>query len=411
MIRYMEGEELMLNIDDLVIDKEFDELLPVLTLEEFERLEQSILKNGMLDPIKVWEEPDTGRYIIIDGHNRYRILKKHNISLKYWEDYKIMYANELHNRDDVKRWMLEQQLGRRNLSETERYKIVQKFKSVFEKKAKDNQSSGGKGLSNLSKVNTRKEMAKAVGVSEGTYQKIDKIMKSDNEDLKQKLEKKEISVDKAYKKIKSTDQNKPITPEQQIDKLDKRINEIDETIESLQSERMSIIKKRSAIFYALDIKSTLKYRWIKKDYSNSYPCLWDCQIYIENNGREEILGDYSVSSSEYPNIFRKNRKWIKGFDREDIPEKYRNDFRMVWKQAHDEVVRLQQEADKKIMESAREQDELMKKIMNLIPNEEDKVVLKKFYHVLANTYHPDNEKTGDVDMMRYVNNLKEIWGV
>ena len=63
----------MLNIDDLVVDKEFDELLPVLTLEEFERLEQSILKNGMLDPIKVWEEPDTGKYIIIDGHNRYRI--------------------------------------------------------------------------------------------------------------------------------------------------------------------------------------------------------------------------------------------------------------------------------------------------------------------------------------------------
>lgn len=65
----------MLKIDDLVIDKEFEELLPVLTPEEFERLEQSILKNGMLDPIKVWEEPDTGKYIIIDGHNRYKILK------------------------------------------------------------------------------------------------------------------------------------------------------------------------------------------------------------------------------------------------------------------------------------------------------------------------------------------------
>ena len=38
----------MLKLDDLVVDKEFDGLLPVLTLEEFERLEQSILKNGML---------------------------------------------------------------------------------------------------------------------------------------------------------------------------------------------------------------------------------------------------------------------------------------------------------------------------------------------------------------------------
>ena len=59
-----------LNMEDLVTDKEFEELLPVLTMEEFERLEQGILQNGLLDPIKVWEEPETGRYIIIDGHNR-----------------------------------------------------------------------------------------------------------------------------------------------------------------------------------------------------------------------------------------------------------------------------------------------------------------------------------------------------
>ena len=166
----------MLKIDDLVIDKEFEELLPVLTPEEFERLEQSVLKNGMLDPIKVWEEPNTGRYIIIDGHNRYNILKKNNLGFKYWEDYKIMYTNELPTRDDVKRWMLEQQLGRRNLSDAEKYEIVQKFKSVFESKAKKNQSLGGKGSANLPKVDTRKEMAKATGVSEGTYRKRQPIL-------------------------------------------------------------------------------------------------------------------------------------------------------------------------------------------------------------------------------------------
>lgn len=72
----------------------------------------------MLDSIKVWEEPETGRYIIIDGHNRYRILKKNGMTLNSW-NYKIIYASELKNREEVKRWMLEQQLGRRNLSETE----------------------------------------------------------------------------------------------------------------------------------------------------------------------------------------------------------------------------------------------------------------------------------------------------
>ena len=160
--------------------------------------------------------------------------------------------------------MLEQQLGRRNLSEAEKYEIVQKFKSVFEQKAKKNQSLGGKGSANLPKVDTRKEMAKATGVSEGTYRKMDVVMKSDNEDLKQKLREKKVSVDAAYKEVKSTDQ-KPITVKQQIDRLDKRINDIDKTIESLQVEKEEIIQRRTSIFYALDIKCPVKYRWDKKD--------------------------------------------------------------------------------------------------------------------------------------------------
>lgn len=390
----------MLKIDDLIVDKEFEELLPVLTPEEFVRLEQSILKDGMLDPIKVWEEPGTGRNIIIDGHNRYRILKKNNISLNYWENYKFMYADELPTRDDVKRWMLEQQLGRRNLSEAEKYEIVQKFKSVFEQKAKKNQSLGGKGSANLPKVDTRKEMAKATGVSEGTYRKMDVVMKSDNEDLKQKLREKKVSVDAAYKEVKSTAQ-KPITVKQQIDKLDKRINDIDKTIESLQVEKEEIIQRRTSIFYALDIKCPVKYRWDKKGYSNTFPCFWKCQIYIENEEYENIFGEYSVYYNEFPS----------DYDMEKIPKTYRNDFRMIWKKAHDEIKALQDEVDKKSMESAKKQDEILKNAMKLIPTDEDKVILKQFYRVLANTYHPDNKKTGNAEMMKHLNDLKAVWGI
>ena len=103
-----------IDIKDLKVDEEFKDLLSVLTPEELEKLENSILQYGMLDPIKIWQEPDTGEWIIIDGHNRYNILKKHNIDWHYWQDYKIM--GELETREDVKQWMLEQQLGRRNLS-------------------------------------------------------------------------------------------------------------------------------------------------------------------------------------------------------------------------------------------------------------------------------------------------------
>ena len=117
-----------MNIDDLVVDKEFDELLPVLSPDELDQLEQSIL---------TYEEPESGRYIIIDGHNRYRILRKNNLSCEYW-NIKVITEKDLKTRDDVKRWMLNQQLGRRNLTDAERYEIVQKFQDIFKEKGKKN---------------------------------------------------------------------------------------------------------------------------------------------------------------------------------------------------------------------------------------------------------------------------------
>lgn len=377
----------MLNIDDLVVDKEFDELLPVLTLEEFERLEQSILKNGMLDPIKVWEEPDTGKYIIIDGHNRYRILKKHNISLKYWEDYKIMYADELSDRDAVKQWMLEQQLGRRNLSDTERYEIVQKFKSVFEKKAKENQSSGGKGLTNLSKVNTRKEMAKAVGVSEGTYQKIEKVMQSDNEELKQQLREKKVSVDRAYKEVKNPTHAKKeeVTPQQQIEKFDNRMNEIDKEISSLRTEREALMRRRSSLFEALDIPCELKYEFIEEEaelYSR------ECRFYTEIDGYKEIFVECSVYFDESP-----SKVW-----QMKIPEKYKNDFLMLWEKAHKEDVEYNNQKSQESFERIEKQSCIKKDFY------------KKCYRLLAKSIHPDNSD-GNIEAMQCLNQLKVMWGI
>ena len=376
----------MLKSDELIIDKEFEELLPVLTPDESKNLEQSILKNGLLDPIKIWEEPKTGRFIIIDGHNRYRILKKNNISLNYW-DYKIIYADELPTRDDVKRWMLEQQLGRRNLSDIEKYEIVQKFKSVFEQKAKQNQSLGGKGLANLSKVNTRKQMAKATGVSEGSYRKMDAVMQSDNEELKQKLRDKKISTDAAYKKLKKKElDQKPLTPEQEIDRLDKRIDSIEKTMKMLMDEKEKLLDQRISVIGKLDVKCPVEYKWVK---SGTFFYFWKAQFYVKSDGKKNVLGEYLVYGEEYPS----------NYSMEQVPEKFRSDFRMVWKKAHDEVVQREQES----------LDELLNNSDSVILT--DKTILKKFYRVLANTYHPDNDKTGDPEMMQYVNELKNEWGI
>ena len=374
-----------IDIKDLVIDEEFEKLLPVLTLEESEKLENNILQYGMLDPIKIWQDPDTGEWIIIDGHNRYNILKKHNIDWHYWQDYKIMA--ELETREDVKQWMLEQQLGRRNLSDAEKYEIVQKFKSVFQKKAKENQSLGGKGLANLPKVDTRKEMAKAIGVSEGTYRKLDTVMQSGNEELKQQLREKKVSTDKAYQEIKNPKKEESVTPEQKIIEFDNRMNDIDKEISSLRTERETLMRRRSSLFESLDIPCELKYGFVEKD---KIGLSRDCIFYVEIVGHKQVFVTASVYSDESP-----LDSW--SFIMSRVPERYKNDFIMLWKKAHYEEVE----------EFNRRLDELNKR--QKASEEDGKDFYKQCYKTLAKSVHPD--EGGNIEAMQYLNQLKVMWGI
>lgn len=382
----------MVNIEDLVIDKEFENLLPVLTSDEFDKLEKSILKNGLLDPIKIWQDPQTNQFVIIDGHNRYKILRKNNIELRCLDNYKILHKDELSTREEVKQWMLEQQLGRRNLSEAEKYEIVQRFKIVIKQKAKENQSSGGKGLSNLSKVNTRKEMAKAVGVSEGTYQKMERVMQSDNEELKQKLRKKKISVDKAYQEVNSK-KKQSYTPLQQIQKIDERLNKIDKEITTLDIEKQELIRRRGSVFESLDIPCELKYEFEIIELNSIL--LRECMFYIEIDGYRQTFVKCNVYCDENPKYI-----WMKS-----IPEKYKYDFIMLWQKAHKEDVewnKKQDEKRKRVFE--KEYKEALQMNIN---NSKD--FYKQCYRVLAKNIHPDTG--GNLEAMQYLNQLKTIWGV
>lgn len=381
------------DIKDLTIDKEFEELLPVLTPEEVEKLENNILQYGMLDPIKIWQESDTGKWIIIDGHNRYNILKKHDIEWHYWQDYKIM--DELKTREDVKQWMLEQQLGRRNLTETERYEIVQKFKSIFQKKAKENQSLGGKGLPNLVKVNVQEEMAKSVGVSKGTYSKLDKVMQSDNEEIKQQLREKKISIDRAYQEIKNPQpkEKESITPEQKIIEFDNRMNEIDREISSLSSEKETLMRRRSMMFESLDIPCELKYEFVEKEYN--FFSSRDYIFFIEVNGHRQIFVECGVYCGESPNSLYVNK----------IPEKYKNDFIMLWKKAHKEEVEYSnKQAEERNREFERKYKEALVSDSNKL-----KDFYKQCYKTLAKSVHPD--EGGDMEAMQCLNQLKGMWGI
>ena len=105
-----------MNINDLVIDPEFEQMLPPLTQEEFEGLEAEIVHDGkLMTPITLWGN------IIVDGHNRYNILKKHpEIEL-------ITEQREFSDRWDVICWIIEHQRNRRNLTDMQRTDLLGRY--------------------------------------------------------------------------------------------------------------------------------------------------------------------------------------------------------------------------------------------------------------------------------------------
>lgn len=396
-----------LNFNNIHIDKELEKLLPPLSKEDYNILEQSLLKNGFeqkFGSIKVWfgAECDINNKsigYIIDGHNRFKICKKHNIELSS-QCYEVVFMD---TKEEVIKWMYENQLARRNLSSTEKYEIVERYTSFLNEMAKKNQSDGGKGLSNLTKVNVRKEKAKKAGMSDGNYYKLDKIMKSDNEEIKQLLREKKISVDKAYQEIKNPKpkEKESKTPEQKIIEFDDRMNEIDREISSLKSEREILMRRRSSLFESLDIPFTVKYRFSQR---KGNPYAWECQFYIEFSDKEEVLYEGNCYFDERPNdVYLKH-----------IPQKYQNDFEMAWSMAHKEAVNENKKYDAKVKEENKKLNEALNDIQefyNFTRLDKAEYYVRKFHKDLMKIYHPDNIKTGNNEAMQYLNKLKEIWGI
>ena len=186
----------------LTFDTEFQTLIPPLTQEEFDALEESIINDGCRDPLVVWDR------IILDGHNRYNICMKNGLIFKKVE-------KNFDNRELAKIWILENQLGRRNLNEAQRINVVDKLFGLKEKEdAKERQGTRTDIKVNLpesKKGQARDKLAAKAKISGSTYSKGIKI-KEENPELWQQCLDGDVSIDKSYKEIqkqeKETKRNK-----------------------------------------------------------------------------------------------------------------------------------------------------------------------------------------------------------
>ena len=179
---------------DLTVDPEFRDLIPPLNEEELKLLEESLVADGCESPLIVWNG------VIVDGHNRYAICRKHEIPFAIQE-------KNFSSRDDDMLWMLRNQLGRRNLNNYQRVELVLKFEPLV-KNAAEQRMMAGKAANPVptlaqgqTKGRTRDHLSEAAGVSHGTFAKAKKLVQSADEETKRELRAGKVTVNRAYTEL------------------------------------------------------------------------------------------------------------------------------------------------------------------------------------------------------------------
>ena len=143
----------------LKIDPEFQSKIPPLTFEELNLLEANILEEGrIISPLIVWNG------LIVDGHNRFVILKNHP-EIEY-----TVLEKEFANRYEAIVWICKNQLGRRNLT-PQQFKYLIGLRYEAEKQAHGGERKATDKICPLtSSHQTRASIAQEAKVSEGFVQ-------------------------------------------------------------------------------------------------------------------------------------------------------------------------------------------------------------------------------------------------
>ena len=192
---------------DIQINPKFRDLIPPLSPDEYEQLEKNLVSEGVRDALVLWGN------VLIDGHNRYEIAQKHGLEFQTTQ---VDFDNE----DDAALWIIDNQLGRRNLNKADAILLAQKRGEVIAEEAKAKQADAGKknieaynsGTSSVKNdktseptpIDTRKEVAKLAGVSTGTVAQFEQVQKKAPE-LIPKIRSGEMTIGGAYKEVKRND--------------------------------------------------------------------------------------------------------------------------------------------------------------------------------------------------------------
>lgn len=294
----------------MLINEELKKLLPPLTPDEYKTLEESIVCDGCREPLVVWNDT------LVDGHNRYEICTKHNILFDIKEI-------ESDNIEDIKIWIIDNQKGRRNLTDGWKYELAQTRKKIIALQAAENlKLSEGRGaigekkpLSIVDKpfisINTQKEIAEELGWSTGKVAMADKVWKDAPEEIKEKIKSGDVSINEAYKGLKkphvsnNSGENEWYTPEYIIEAARKTMGNIELDPASSKIANQTVKAKK---YFDID-SNGLEQKWhgniwLNPPYSQPLISQYSEKINTEINNFNQacILTNNATETEWYQNI-------------------------------------------------------------------------------------------------------------
>ncbi|WP_338239841.1 ParB N-terminal domain-containing protein [Persicobacter diffluens] len=135
-----------------------------LSEEQFQQLKENIEREGVRDPLTMWKE----KGLLVDGHHRFKIIQELGLS---WETVPVIYQS-FDSIEDVKDWMILNQLGRRNLNSNElsylRGKLYNREKGKRGGQEGNSNYSGRDECANLTHSSTAEKIANDFSVGERT---------------------------------------------------------------------------------------------------------------------------------------------------------------------------------------------------------------------------------------------------
>jgi len=160
---------------DIIINDELRSFIDPLTPVEYAALERSLQAEGCRDALVLWRD------VLIDGHNRYEICRKHGIP------FRTVHNNNFATLEDVMLWVIDNNLARRSVSDFQRGMLALRKKEIVAARAAQRAAEAPPeqqaeetpaGDATDPPWSTREDVAKAARVSANTLSQIERIRKA-----------------------------------------------------------------------------------------------------------------------------------------------------------------------------------------------------------------------------------------